>query len=57
MSFLRKLRKILSIRVPNWVGYLCYTLLILAALALIYVLLFPEQVGNFIIEHDIKFLQ
>jgi predicted PurR-regulated permease PerM len=57
MDILKKLQQILTIKVPNWLGILCYTLLVVLIFLLIFVLLFPEQVSNFIIEHDIKLLQ
>jgi uncharacterized protein involved in cysteine biosynthesis len=57
MNFFLKFRQILSLKVPDWLGLLCYTLLALLILVLVLVLIFPGQVGNFIIEHDIRFLQ
>jgi len=57
MDILKKLSQILAIKVPNWVGILCFTILVILILVLIFVLLFPDLVGNFIIEHDIRFLQ
>ena len=57
MDILKKLRQILAIKVPNWVGILCYTLVVVVVLLLIFILLFPELYGNFFLEHDIKFLQ
>ena len=57
MNILKQLRHILSLKVPNWLGVLCYALLILTVLALAFLLLFPDWLGNFIVEHDICFLQ
>jgi len=57
MNLFKKIRQTLSIKVPNWVGILCFTILVILILVLIFVLLFPDLVGNFIIEHDIRFLQ
>jgi uncharacterized protein involved in cysteine biosynthesis len=57
MKLLSKLRQILTIRVPNWIGFLCYSVLVILILVLIFVLAFPGQVDNFLIEHDTKFLQ
>ena len=57
MNFFEQLRHILSLKVPNWLGVLCYALLLLTVLALAFLLLFPDWLGNFIVEHDISFLQ
>jgi uncharacterized protein involved in cysteine biosynthesis len=57
MNFFNQLRHILSLKVPNWLGVLCYVLLVLTVLALAFLLLFPDWLGNFIVEHDICFLQ
>jgi uncharacterized protein involved in cysteine biosynthesis len=57
MSLLQKIKQILAIKVPNWVGVLCYAVLVILILVLVFVLAFPGQVDNFIIEHDTKFLQ
>lgn len=57
MTFLGRIRQTLSLKVPNQVGVLCYIVLTVLVLILALVLLFPEQTGNFIIEHDIRFLQ
>jgi hypothetical protein len=57
MNIFKQLRHILSLRVPNWLGTLCYALLFLTVLVLAFLLLFPDWVGNFIVEHDISFLQ
>jgi len=57
MTILRKLRGVLSIMMPNWVGILCYSVMAILVIILTLVLIFPEETGNFIIEHDIRFLQ
>jgi hypothetical protein len=54
MKLLSKLRQILGMKIPDWVGISCYTLLVILILLLIFVCSFPEWVGNFIVEHDIK---
>ena len=57
MTILRKSRRILSMMMPNWVGILCYSVMAILVIILALVLIFPEETGSFIIEHDIKFLQ
>jgi len=57
MTILHKSRRILSIMMPNWVGILCYSVLAILVIILSLVMIFPEETGNFIIEHDIRFLQ
>jgi hypothetical protein len=57
MKFFSKLRQILAMRVPNWLGRLCYALLVITILLLIFVCSFPEWVGSFVAEHDIKLFQ
>ena len=57
MNFLQKLRRLLAIRLPNWLGIFCLAILAFLVLVLLFVLLFPDLVGNFIVEHDIRFLQ
>jgi len=54
MNLFKKLRQILSIKVPYWLGISCYILLVITVLLLIFVILFPEWMGNFIAEHDIR---
>jgi uncharacterized protein involved in cysteine biosynthesis len=56
MNLLQRLKQILAIRIPNWVGILCYSVMAILVIVLALVLIFPEETGNFIIEHDIRFL-
>jgi hypothetical protein len=57
MTILQKLRGILSSKMPNWVGIVCYSAMAILVIVLVLVLIFPEETGNLIIEHDIRFLQ
>ncbi|MBZ1345163.1 MAG: hypothetical protein KY055_00735 [Candidatus Nealsonbacteria bacterium] len=51
MDIIKKIRQVLAIKLPDWVGILCYVLLAVFGLLTILALLFPEWVGNFLVEY------
>jgi uncharacterized protein involved in cysteine biosynthesis len=57
MTTLQKVKNVLNLKLPNWAGVISAVVVISLVLALIIVLTFPVQVGNFILDHGPEFLQ
>jgi hypothetical protein len=55
MKFLIKLRKILFTRVPGWISAACLLISASFTLGLISVLVYAEQINNFLLDHGFSF--
>jgi hypothetical protein len=55
MKFLIKLRKILFAKVPGWISAVCLLVSVSFTLGLISVLVYAEQINNFLSGHGFSF--